>query len=71
MQDVELTWAEKLEQKGLITGKRETLLRQLSARFGTVTDASRTRVEAIDSLEELDTLLDRVLTATSLDEMKL
>jgi len=83
VQDVELTWAEKLEQKGLekgreegreeglLTGKRETLLRQFSAKFGAVAETTTARVEAIDSVDELDALLERVLTATSLDDMKL
>jgi predicted transposase YdaD len=83
VQDVELSWAEELEEKGLKKGlekglekgredgKRETLLRQLSAKFGRLSVAARTRVEAIDSVDELDALLERILTATSLDDMKL
>ncbi|GMR24277.1 MAG: hypothetical protein BMS9Abin37_2799 [Acidobacteriota bacterium] len=74
-----MTWAEKFEQKGLekgreeglLTGKRETLLRLFSAKFGTVSEATTARVEAIDSVEELDALLERVLTASSLEDMKL
>ena len=79
VQDVELTWAEKLMEKGreeglevgLLKGKRETLLRQLAAKFGTVSEVATARVEAIESLDELDGLLERVLTATSLEDMKL
>ena len=91
VQEVELTWAEKLEQKGLekgleegrekgreegreeglLTGKRETLLRLFSAKFGAVSKATTARVEAIDSVDELDALLERVLTATSPEDMKL
>ena len=78
-QDVELTWAEKLMEKGreeglevgLLKGKRETLLRQLAAKFGPLSVVTTARVEAIESLDELDGLLERVLTATSLEDMKL
>ena len=83
MQEVELSWAEKLEQKGLekgreqgreeglLAGKRETLTRLMTAKFGALPDAETEYIEAIESLGELDALLERVLTATSLDEMKL
>ena len=91
MQEVELSWAEKLEQKGLekgreqgreegreqgreeglLAGKRETLTRLMTAKFGALPDAETADIEAIESLGELDALLERVLTATSRDEMKL
>lgn len=83
MQEVELTWAEELEEKGrkegrkeglekgLLDGKRETLLRQLTAKFGTLSEAVTTRVEAIESTDELDRYLERVLIAASLAEMHL
>lgn len=78
-----MTWAERLEQKGvekglekgreagLLTGKRETLLRQLSAKFGALPKELRTRVEAIESVDAPDVLLERVLSATSLEDLKL
>ena len=83
MQDVESTWAEKLKEKGreegreqgreagLIEGQREALLSQLAAKFGPLPEGATTRVEAIESLDELGSLLVRVLTATSLADMKL
>ena len=83
VQDVESTWAEKLKEKGreegreqgreagLIEGKREALLSQLAAKFGPLPEGATTRVEAIESLDELGSLLVRVLTATSLADMKL
>jgi len=55
----------------LLTGRRETLLRQFSAKFGTVSEATTARVEAIDSVDELDALLECVLTATWPENMKL
>ncbi len=83
MQDLELTWAEKLMEKGreegreegretgLIDGKRETLLSLLTAKFGPLAEGVTKRVESIDSLDTLDAMLQRVLTATSLENMKL
>ena len=56
VQDVELTWAEKLEKKGreegLLIGKRETLVRLMSAKYGSLPDATTTRVEAIATTDE-------------------
>ena len=87
VQEVELTWADKLlkqgEEKGiekgreqgreagLLEGKREALLRQLGAKFGPLPEATTTRVESIDSVSELDDYLERILTARSLQEMVL
>ncbi len=75
VQDVELTWAEKLMEKGRkageIVGRRKALLHQLATKFGPLSEVTTTRVEAIESLDELDDLLERVLTATSLEDMKL
>ena len=95
MQDVELTWSEKLEQKGLekgiekglekgleqgrevgreeglVTGKREAVLRLLTAKFGELPESVRKHVERVDSADELDGYLDRVLVATSLKDMEL
>ncbi len=79
VQDVELTWSEKLEQKGLekgreeglVTGKREAVLRLLTAKFGALPESTRKHVERIDSADELNGYLDRVLVATSLKDMEL
>ena len=62
MQDVELTWSEKLEQKGLekgreqgvVTGKREAVLRLLTAKFGALPESIMKHVESVDSADELD-----------------
>jgi hypothetical protein len=73
--EMELTWSEKMMEKwrlvGLIEGKRETLKHQLTKKFGTIPEKTMARIEALDSLEELDTYLDRVLTAESLEAMGL
>ena len=106
MQEVELTWSEKLIEKGraeglqkgleegleqgleqgierglerglekgreagVIEGKRRTLLRQLSAKFGEISGRTRASVETM-SETDLDSLLERVLTASTLDELGL
>ncbi len=79
VQEVELTWADKLIEQGrqegrrvgLIEGKRETLLRLLKAKFGPLPEATSSRVEALDSLDELDSYFERALKATSLEELEL
>lgn len=76
---MQMTWAEKIEKKsrkegreeGLKEGKREALLRQLETKFGPLSEEMISRVRAVQSLEELDACLDRVLVATSLDDMGL
>jgi len=68
MEEVELTYFDELELKGRLEGKRETLFRQLAAKFGPLPDDTVTKIAAIGSAAELDTYLDRVLTATSLEE---
>jgi hypothetical protein len=74
VQEVELTWADKLMEKGreagVIEGKRRTLLRQLSAKFGELPEQATARVEAMSDVD-LDWVLDRILTAATLDELKL
>ena len=76
---MQMTWAEKIEKKGreeglkegLLEGKREALLRQLETKFGPLSEEMISRVRAVQSLEELDACLDRVLVAASLDDMGL
>jgi len=83
VQDVELTWAEKLEEKGLqkgreeglrtgvLRGKRETLLRLLSSKFGPLPESTTKHVQGIDSVNELAGYFERALVAASLKEMEL
>ncbi len=76
---MEMTWADRMvaeyRQKvlaeGLEQGVRNTLLRLLGRRFGTVPPAVRAQVEAIDSLEELGGLTDRILEVKSIEELGL
>jgi hypothetical protein len=83
---MEMTWAErmaadyqaKFREEGVLLGMdkgterlRSTLLRQLSQRFGAISPEVRARVEAIDSLDELGGLADRILEVKSLEELGL
>jgi len=82
-QEMEVTWADKIRQQGKLEGKaegkaegrveakRETLLRLLTRKFGALPQETTSRVRALESVEELDAYLDRVLTAKSLGEMGL
>jgi predicted transposase YdaD len=86
VQEVELTWADRLMEKGreegreegreagreagVREGKRETLLRQLTAKFGELPPEVAAKIDAL-SAAVLDSLLERVLTSVSLDEMGL
>ena len=76
---MEATWPDKMVEKGRVEERiegrleehRRSLLRQLEAKFGTVVEKVKLRVEAIDSSNELDTYLERILTADSFEEMGL
>jgi hypothetical protein len=75
VQEVELTWADKLKEEGreegLRAGKRGALLQLLTAKFGSLPRGVVSRVETLESVEALDRYLTRVLTAGSLEEMGL
>jgi hypothetical protein len=87
VQAMEMTWAEKLEHKGLERGlqqgrqqgrqegrqegMRSLLLGLMEQRFGPLPAGIRKQVEAIGSPEELGRLAARVLDARSLEEMGL
>ncbi len=82
VQEAELTWADKLMEKGreegreegreagVIEGKRKTLLRQLTSKFGELPVETKAKVESMSSAD-LDSVLDRVLTVTTLGELEL
>lgn len=69
--NMEMTWAEKLEQRGALDAERRLLLRLLETRFGPLPEASRRRLRAIGSTERLERLFDRALEADSLAEVGL
>ena len=65
---------EKGLERGLAKGAerfRNALLRQLGKRFGEVSPTLRERVEAIESLDELEGLADRILEVKSIEELGL
>jgi predicted transposase YdaD len=55
---------EKGERQGRIREARETLFRQGRIRFGRLPRVTRAAIEAIDDLERLEHLSERLLTAT-------
>jgi flagellar biosynthesis/type III secretory pathway protein FliH len=59
------------EREGREHGQRELLLHLLTRRFGPLTEATRQRVQALTSSEELSSLAERVLDARSLDDLGL
>jgi predicted transposase YdaD len=82
VQEIELTWADRLMEKGRekgreegreegqVEGIRRMLLKQLTAKFGELPSETKSRVEAMSSAD-LDSLLDRILTAATLEELQL
>jgi len=70
-----LTWAEQVKKEGLEEGReqgfRQALLRQLSARFGPLSEDTKRRMEAIRSMERLDQIAEQILVARSLAEVGL
>ncbi len=71
VRDFERTWAEKLMLTGFFEGKRQTLKRQLTIKFGPLPSAVEGRIDAIAAEHELDGYLEGVITANSLVEMGL
>ena len=71
MQEVELTFFDELELKGVVKGKRETLLRLLTAKFGPLSEETVSKIAAVGSASELDTYLDRFVAANSLEDIGL
>lgn len=51
--------------------KRQTLQRLLKAKFGAIPEDLAARVQVLEDRERLDALIERVLTATSIEEMGL
>ncbi len=83
VQDVDQTWMDKLlsqgEKKGreeglragVMEGKRQTLLVLMERKFDPLPERVTARVRSIESVDELDRLLDLILTASNIGEMKL
>ena len=95
VEEMELTWADEMMEKGrqrglaeglekglekgreegreegLREGKRKTLVQQLTAKFSAVPQGTISRIEGLESVDELEHYLERVPTAGSLEEMGL
>lgn len=79
IQDMELTWAGRIQQKSWKEGMREGRLRearqlvlhQLEARFGALTRTTARKVEAIRELAVLRRLSQPLLSAKSLADLDL
>lgn len=54
--------------KGQLEGRAKVILRQLVLRFGGLTSSIEARIRAMDA-EQLDCLTDRVVTATTLEDV--
>ena len=67
LQDIKLTWSDRIE----LGVKRDILSKQLIKKFGPLPEETATKVNAIESFDELDVYFERVLTASSLEEMEL
>jgi len=59
------------EERGIIKGKRDALLKLLQCKFGDLPEAVVARVQTIDTEAAVDALLERVLGATTLEDMGL
>jgi hypothetical protein len=77
---MELTWLGKAEARGMEQGiekgiaqgverMRRVVLRQIEQRFGAVPATVRRRIEAIDSLDPLADLAERVLIVSSVTDL--
>jgi len=69
-----MDWTRQWKQEGREEGReelRKTLLRNIEARFGPLSDEARLRVEAISSIQELTELSFRAGAASSLTELGL
>ena len=58
-------------EQGIVRGKRQTLLRQMTVKFGELPAAVHEQLASLADSEELDRLADRVVRASSLAEMGL
>src|SRR3954454_10107308 len=65
----ESTACQAILEEGRIEADRKTLLRQGARRFGATDAATRARVEALSDEARLEVLLDRVLDASSWDDL--
>lgn len=65
-EEIAVTIAEQMRQEGLVKGRVETILKQLTLKFGALTDAQKATVTHATS-EELDQTIERVMTEDTLE----
>ena len=73
-QGIEQGKAQGIEQgieQGKAQGRQEAILRLLRLRFQNVPETLTNRITSIESLSDLDTLLEQAITAQSLDEIQI
>lgn len=63
-----MTIADQLIQQGRVEGRVELLMRQLAVKFGSLAEQTRERLVHA-TLAELDRWAERVLVATTLDDV--
>jgi hypothetical protein len=68
VRDTIMTIAEQLEAKGRAKGQQGFLLRQLTLKFGELTDTARNRVTQA-SEDELNRWTERILSAASIEQV--
>ena len=61
---------EQGKAEGIIEGKQTAILQLLRIRFQNVPETLSDRITSIQNLSHLDTLLERVMTAQSLDDLQ-
>ncbi len=59
------------EERGIVKGTRQALLNLMRVKFGELPEQVEAKVRSITDEEMLDTLLERILTAATLGDMKL
>src|SRR4030095_2828833 len=69
LEETLVKWHDQIREEALREGSRETLLDQMTVRFGRLPQEVRTQVEQITSTTELRKLARKVLKAKSLQEM--
>jgi hypothetical protein len=57
------------EERGIIKGKQDVILRQLRLKFENLPESVVARVQEMKSDDELNPRLDRIISASSLDEL--
>ena len=63
------TFFDKLKREGVVLGMQKTLSQLLQTKFGALNQEVLDSVQKIESEEELTKLVEKAITASSLDEL--